>query len=321
MSKYGPAHGKARLTCGCFDSSRRRLITGASDGSIKIWNFSNGESLSSLLINPKDMKPRRRGISPEKLQDSPTKKEVTMKAVDQEIEIKGVKPYSEITAVECIFDPADSEKKPEEKKPDQIVAVGWDKRMYIWNDTKEQEISTQVILPAEDSKDEIFTDDCMSLTYRKMFKQNNYIYVGTHSGELFAINAESRTTKARLHEEDPSMRSRDPIANRKSVDILLILEHKRILVSGSADQTIRFWETEPTEIINPPLITVLPDFPEDDSLTALAATEDNNYLLAADTSGHLKMLDLMGMNKESLKAKSFKFSIKTHQKWYIQAHT
>lgn len=68
-----------------------------------------------------------------------------------------------------------------------------------------------------------------------MYKQNNFIYAGTHSGELFAINAESRAIKARLHTEDKTMMSRDPIGNRKSVDLLLILEEKKMLISGSAD--------------------------------------------------------------------------------------
>ena len=83
MSKYGPAHGKAKVTCGCFDSSKRRLITGGSDGSIKIWNFSNGDFLSTLIV-------------------ASTKK----------------KPEAEITGIECVYDPLDLEKRPEDQKPD-----------------------------------------------------------------------------------------------------------------------------------------------------------------------------------------------------------
>ena len=43
MSKFGNAHGvKQKITAGCFDQTQRRLITAGSDGSCKMWNFSNG---------------------------------------------------------------------------------------------------------------------------------------------------------------------------------------------------------------------------------------------------------------------------------------
>ena len=47
MSKFGDAHGQRNgirtpITTGCFDSTKRRLITAGADGTVKIWNFSNG---------------------------------------------------------------------------------------------------------------------------------------------------------------------------------------------------------------------------------------------------------------------------------------
>ena len=43
VQKFGPAHGEGnKITAGVFDSTQRRLITAGSDGSVKIWNFSNG---------------------------------------------------------------------------------------------------------------------------------------------------------------------------------------------------------------------------------------------------------------------------------------
>lgn len=43
--KFGEAHDKMRITAMAFDISQRRLITGAHDGSIKMWNFNNGQCL------------------------------------------------------------------------------------------------------------------------------------------------------------------------------------------------------------------------------------------------------------------------------------
>lgn len=50
MSKYGDAHGaKQKITAGTFDMYKRRLVTAGEDGSVKIWNFSNGHPLKNLV--------------------------------------------------------------------------------------------------------------------------------------------------------------------------------------------------------------------------------------------------------------------------------
>ena len=55
--KYPDAHGKNRITAMAFDASMRRLITGGHDGSIKMWNFSNGHCLRDFLYDcePKEI--------------------------------------------------------------------------------------------------------------------------------------------------------------------------------------------------------------------------------------------------------------------------
>lgn len=39
----------------CFDASERRLLTGANDGTVKMWNFSNGKvtALKTTLYLPR----------------------------------------------------------------------------------------------------------------------------------------------------------------------------------------------------------------------------------------------------------------------------
>lgn len=46
--QFSNCHGNQEITAMAFDPSGRRLITGARDGSIKIWNFNNGACLSAL---------------------------------------------------------------------------------------------------------------------------------------------------------------------------------------------------------------------------------------------------------------------------------
>ena len=58
MSKYQTSQnqnnklsdaGNPKITTGTFDMKGRRLITSAADGTVKVWNFSNGQQLKELL--------------------------------------------------------------------------------------------------------------------------------------------------------------------------------------------------------------------------------------------------------------------------------
>ncbi len=46
--EFSNAHGDQAITCMTFDKTGRRLITGARDGTCKIWNFNNGHCLKTL---------------------------------------------------------------------------------------------------------------------------------------------------------------------------------------------------------------------------------------------------------------------------------
>lgn len=64
MSKFGNAHGgKNKITAGCFDSTQRRLITAGTDGTCKMWNFSNGQILTDLIVPDGSKKSERKEIT------------------------------------------------------------------------------------------------------------------------------------------------------------------------------------------------------------------------------------------------------------------
>lgn len=67
---------------------------------------------------------------------------------DLTIKSTGKKIDSEITAVACVFNPLDEK----QEKTSSIIAVGWDKKVYIWDDEKEEEVATDKILPKNDQK-------------------------------------------------------------------------------------------------------------------------------------------------------------------------
>ena len=46
--QFSQCHGNVEITAMTFDTTGRRLVTGARDGSIKIWNFNNGACLCVL---------------------------------------------------------------------------------------------------------------------------------------------------------------------------------------------------------------------------------------------------------------------------------
>ena len=118
---------------------------------------------------------------------------------------------------------------------------------------------------------------------------NELVYTGGHDGSLIAWNFETGYSKYQLDIYDKTCRSDDYIRESKSVDKLLILHEKKRLLSMTADQTIRFWELKDAKA---PTFKFHCKHPEDDHLTAIAVTVDNNTLLTADTGGQMKMWDI-----------------------------
>ncbi|RKO89076.1 WD40-repeat-containing domain protein [Blyttiomyces helicus] len=47
--RFSDAHGKSEVTAMAFDAGCRRLITGGRDGTIRVWNFNNGQLLQELV--------------------------------------------------------------------------------------------------------------------------------------------------------------------------------------------------------------------------------------------------------------------------------
>lgn len=141
--------------------------------------------------------------------------------------------------------------------------------------------------------------------------QDNLIFTGAHDGSLIAWNFEAGNAKFYLHELDKSCLSTDPVMNSKSVDCLLVLDKRRILISGTADQHMRFWSTETGKKLN----MVYANHQPDDALTSIATTEDNNFIITGDTSGRMKLFDIT----------MYGFDLDKDQErficvWFIQAH-
>ena len=265
MSKFGNAHGRGiKITSACFDGSQRRLVSSGSDGSIKVWNFSNGQEISKW-------EPAEEIVSNQK----------------------------EITNLCFVSDSNNSN-----MNMGYILAVGWNKKVYLYPDNKEEDIEVSNVLPPGDQGIK-HDDDIMSVIYSKL---DNLVFTGSHEGRLIAWNFETKRAKFELHLEDPTCLSETPAKDAKSVDWLLVLDKFRTLISGTADQTLRFWETKTGKLRNKISVQHHPE----DALTAIATSKNNSVLFSGDTSGCLKKFDLENFDIDT--------STTMTKEWFIKAH-
>lgn len=203
----------------------RRLITSAADGTVKIWNFSNGQQLKDLLSA--DEKPK----------------------VD-----------TEITALISIHDHTG-----QKVKAPCFLAVGWDKKLHIWldpahpnnaggGDEEEDAISCKdlpAVVPPY-----VHHHDIMSCTFDIKCM---LIFTGGVDGTIIGWNFETQFPRYHLHEFDTSCVSQNHISDSKSVDALVVMEKRRLLVSMSADQLLRFWDIDDLQSQKGPVFTMHAD--------------------------------------------------------------
>jgi WD40 repeat protein len=107
-----------------------------------------------------------------------------------------------------------------------VISVGWDRHVYVWPDTKENDMNYSKKLPRKEQK-KGHEDDIMSVAHSQ---QDNLIFTGGHDGSLLAWNFETGYIKDYLHDNDASCLSRDAL-NGKSVDSV----RKRINYPSACD--------------------------------------------------------------------------------------
>ena len=192
-----------------------------------------------------------------------------------------------------------------------VIAVGWDRRVYQWQDEKEEEVNDCKVLPKNEQKGH--ADDIMSLAY---CTDNQLIYTGGHDGSLIAWNLETGYVKFYLHDNDPTCmtKSGDYILKSKSVDCIIILYKRKLMLSVTADQYMRFWDFD-VPGSKQPVFTLYGEHEKIDSLSAVGTDLDNDYLVTGDTSGCLKLWNFRDFHfKEDHTTDNIKVE------WFIQAH-
>jgi WD40 repeat protein len=291
MSKFGNAHGGIfpKITSACFDGSQRRLVTSGADGSIKVWNFSNGQEITRCEQSEKEK---------EESAKNPNRKDMK-KRLTKKSSRNNFKNSNEITDLCFVFDPNNAN-----MTMGYVLAVGWNKKIYCYLDEKEDIVNESNVMPPSDQGIR-HDDDIMVVTYSA---QDNLVFTGSHEGKVIAWNFETKRAKHELHSEDDTCVSNEPAKDAKSVDCLLVLEKSRTLVSGSADQYLRFWDNKTLKLRNKVKVNHHPE----DALTALATDKDNTVLFTGDTSGCVKKFNLSDFNIDE--------SSELPKEWFIKAH-
>ena len=151
------------------------------------------------------------------------------------------------------------------------------------------------------------------------------IFTGGVDGTIIGWNFETQFARYPMHEWDfETCCSENFIADSKSVDQLVIMDHKRLLISMSADQMLRFWDLDDLASMKPPVFKFYANHMNpvaSDQLTGMDITkiENNDRLVTADTSGRIKMFNLSRVDLRSNETYEQK-AAKIANPWFINAH-
>ena len=241
MSKFGDAHGSRNgvptpITTGCFDMVMRRLITAGADGSVKIWNFSNGQCL-------KDLKSEKDTF---KVDDEIT----SLISIADKTEKSALKSSQYFLGVGWGLTPSPLDSTIPSGSSSELNALATKTRreharpkLHIWLDDRESGDEQTLCQDYPDDAIQHHKTDIMSCCFDL---QKFLIFTGDYEGALIGWNFDGKFPKYFLHEWDktePYCKSSN-IQDSKSIDNLVVLQHRRVLLSGSADQIIRFWDLD-----------------------------------------------------------------------------
>ena len=127
-----------------------------------------------------------------------------------------------------------------------FLAVGWDKKLHIWIDPAHNEDEDGDDEDAISCRDlpqsataQGHSNDIMSCTFDVVTMT---IFTGGVDGTLIGWSLESGSPKYQLHDYDQTCRSDNYVRDSKSVDALVVMDERRLLISMSADQLLRFWD-------------------------------------------------------------------------------
>ena len=171
-------------------------------------------------------------------------------------------------------------------KVQQIVSVGWDKCLYIWPDENEPIVSFSKCLPTHGHVGH--SDDILSLTY---CPREKLIVTGGQIGQIIAWHMETGFPKAYLHEIDKSLLI-SAEGESKAVEDLLYSNLVNLLISVSADNSIRLWDMRDLA-----LKEVFSLANNNEMITCACLSPNEKLLILGDEAGNVRVIDYLPVPK------------------------
>jgi WD40 repeat protein len=241
--RFTDAHPNSRITALVFDTLERRLLTGANDGTVRMWNHNNGQLLKELVHREEP---------------------------------------GEVTQLLYVMD--------EHRDAKVIVAVGWNRKIVIWNETEDHVLDDYRVLLGHD-EDILCAAFCAGTTM---------LATGDYSGKVLLWNIFSGFKRAALqiHSSNAYNAACERLcflAGRADV------EEGPVLVSGGSDGNLRVWLTNRPGINIPDSpgsrpVAVIRAAAENEDITALKTDPTNSYLFTGDSAGHVHVFDISQIN-------------------------
>ena len=97
----------------------------------------------------------------------------------------------------------------------------------------------------------VHEQDIMSCTFDI---DHMLMFTGGVDGTIIGWNFDTKFARYELHLWDSTCTSENFIRDSKSVDSLIVMKEKQLLLSMSADQTLRFWDLNDLPASPPPLL-------------------------------------------------------------------
>ena len=157
--RFGNAHGESKITAMSFDASMRRLLTGAGDGTVHLWNFNNGQCLKTCNNSGQEIAKHQGN------QDTPNKlpvelaRDVTQHSDDNP---SGGALENEVTALLYILEQGGAHDITNQ----YVVTAGWDRKIKAFSDTNdEEELSPARVMPGPRHTGVGHTDDVQCIAH------------------------------------------------------------------------------------------------------------------------------------------------------------
>ena len=288
-------HRQAKLTAMRFDSSGRRLLTGAADGVVRLWNFSSGE-----LMNEMDSSAELAA----EIATPPARRAADKAAQTASATSAAFAAAANATAAALAADKDDDATREltgvlhiNQGAFQYFASVGWSRELVLHPDplkvSKHPGSSTtaagRALLVPRRLKGHQEDILCMA------FCPPNLLATGSYDGTILVWNLQSATLKSKLLPPPDAAATSAPQLHSRSVEGVVFLESRNALLrealvvaSCGADGALRFWSSRSGACMH----TVEGACPPGDSLQSLCAETTSTILVSGDSAGRLKVWDL-----------------------------